>query len=91
MMTCVNIEDDLTIFTAAEMKPKIMSWLGDDNVTELDLSAVNEMDTAGFQLLVLALREAKEKGKSLKFVGLSDSVQEVVSMFGREQEFAQGT
>lgn len=89
-MTCVNVEHDLTIFTAAEMKPVLMGWLSDDAVTEVDLSAVNEMDTAGFQLLVLALREAKEKGKSLKFTGLSDSVREVASMFGREKEFTQG-
>ena len=45
---------------------------------ELDLAHVAEMDTAGFQLLALAKRESLRLNHTLRIVGHSAAVREVI-------------
>ncbi|VAW77347.1 hypothetical protein MNBD_GAMMA13-272 [hydrothermal vent metagenome] len=54
-----KVGDDMTIYTACEMKDKLLQKLAKCQEMELDLSQVAEFDTAGFQLLVLLKREAE--------------------------------
>lgn len=74
------IEDELTIFTAAEQKERLLAFLLMADELELDLSKVEEMDSAGLQLLILLKREAKAAGKHLRFVMHSKVVLEVLEL-----------
>ncbi len=67
------IEGELTIYTAADSKPKLLAAL-QAPVTEFDLSQVTEIDSAGLQLLLLAKREARTAGIELNFTGHSTAV-----------------
>lgn len=69
-----RIEGEMTIYTAAKIKPALLSLLDGCSEAELDLSQVGEIDTAGVQLLLLAKREASQAGKSLRLVGHSPAV-----------------
>ena len=73
----LHIEGELTIFRAAELKPSLFT---DPPVTEIDLSAVTELDTAGLQLLMLAKRTAQEQGRELHLSGHSDAVIDVFEL-----------
>lgn len=71
-------EGELTIYTAAEQHGQLMSALEAGQVVLLDMSAVNEVDTAGLQLLILARREAARRGIELRVGGCSDVVMDAL-------------
>jgi anti-anti-sigma regulatory factor len=75
--TALRIEGELTIFTAAELKPAILCT---PPPHEIDLSGVTEIDTAGVQLLMMAKRTALELDTELHLVGHSPAVIEVFEL-----------
>ncbi|OAI25048.1 lipid asymmetry maintenance protein MlaB [Methylomonas koyamae] len=79
-MQTLTIEDELTIFTAAEQKTGLLNFLGSGDDLEINLSQVSEMDTAGLQLLILAKRESARTGKALRFVMHSKVVLEILEL-----------
>lgn len=81
------IVEDMTIYHAAEQKQQLMEALNAHPALELDLWGVSEIDTAGFQLLVLLKREAQRLGKSACIVAHSEAVQEVVDFFNMAAAF----
>jgi anti-sigma B factor antagonist len=74
------IEGDMTIYRAAELRDAILAALDGAATLEIDLSGVDEIDTAGLQLLVLAKRTALADGRALRLLGHSRAVQEVFEM-----------
>ena len=50
------VEGSMTIYEAAADKPVLLDAVAKAEETEIDLSSVREMDTAGLQLLILAKR-----------------------------------
>jgi anti-anti-sigma factor len=74
----LRVEDDMTIYTAADLKQQLLPRLAKCKEMELDLSGVNEMDSAGLQLLVLLKREAKEKGIELRMTAHGPAVTSVI-------------
>ena len=71
-----NVCGEFTIFTAAELKPKLLDAINQTDTGEIDvdLSEVSEIDSAGLQLMVMAKREATAQGKTLRFTKHSDAV-----------------
>lgn len=78
---------EMTIYHAAEMKAPLLSGLGRCREVEINLSEVVELDTAGFQLLVLAKREAVRAGKPLRLVAHSPATLEVLDMYNMASYF----
>lgn len=83
----LTLVDDMTIYNAAQQKTRLLEALQDCTVLELDLSAVGEVDTAGFQLLVLVKREATRAGKQAPIVAHSQAVHDVVDFFNMAATF----
>lgn len=79
-MQTLTIENDLTIFTVTEKKTSLLAFVNSGSELELDLSQVEEIDTAGLQLLILIKREAAKAGKSLRFVMHSKPVLEIIEL-----------
>ena len=79
-MKILTIEDELTIFTAAKQKSALLAFLNADKNLEINLSKIEEMDTAGLQLLILIKREAAQLGKSLSFTMHSKVVLEILEL-----------
>lgn len=75
------LEADLTIYNAIETKRQLLDAVRSRKTLELDLSRVGEMDTSGFQLLVLAKREAQRLGRTLRIVAHSPAVLEVIEFY----------
>ncbi len=78
----VRVEGDMTVYTAAELKPALLALLADFRRMEIDLGAVAEMDTAGLQLLALAKLEAARAGGELRLANHSDAVREALDLCG---------
>lgn len=68
----------MTIFTAAEQKAQLMAFLQSGDELEINFANVNEIDTAGLQLLILIKREAAKTGKTISFVMHSQAVLEIL-------------
>jgi anti-anti-sigma factor len=77
----LSIKDDMTIYNAASLRETLMGYCtpGTEEL-QLDLSAVNEMDSAGLQLLLLLKAEAQKRGFSLRLLRHSEAVIEVFEL-----------
>ncbi len=75
------LDGPMTIYNAGEIKQQLISALGTAPVLQLDLSHVSEIDTAGFQLLIMAKREAQRLDCQMRIVGHSPAVQDVIEFF----------
>ncbi len=78
----IVIEGELTIYTALELKDKLLAGLAATEELELDLSGVGEFDAAGLQLLVMIKQEAAALGKVLRFTGHSQVVLDLLDLSG---------
>ena len=83
----VKVEGEMTIYQALELKQGLMQCLHDCTEMEVSLAGVSEIDTAGFQLLVLAKREAARLGRSLRLVEHSPATLEVMDLFNMAAYF----
>lgn len=83
----ITVEGSMTIYEAAEHKAELLAVLGDATVLELNLGEVDEADTAGLQLLLLARREAARAGKTLRVVRLGPALAEVLDRWGLRGDF----
>jgi anti-anti-sigma factor len=72
------IAQDMTIYHAAELKSQLLAVLADGDGLALDLSQVDQIDTAGLQLLLLAKREAARAGKPMQLTAHSPAVRELI-------------
>ncbi|AMO35542.1 Anti-sigma B factor antagonist [Thauera humireducens] len=83
----IAIGEDMTIYNAAVQKQALIDALAAGQRLEIDLSAVGEIDTAGFQLLMLVKREARRLGKEAQIVAHSEAVREVIDFYNMAAEF----
>ena len=79
--TVLHIIGDMTIYDAPELKETLLNTLAQANNLEINLADVSDMDTAGFQILVLLKREALEKNKTLRLSAHSPVVIEVIDTY----------
>jgi anti-sigma B factor antagonist len=79
-MKTLDITGEMTIYTAAEQKGQLLEFIESGASLEINLSQVNELDTAGTQLLILAKQEAARAKKTLRFVMHSNAVLDVLEL-----------
>lgn len=75
--TGLQLQGELTIYRAEELKPVLLAALADANPLVIDLSEVTELDTAGVQLLMLIKKTAQLQQRELQLVRHSPAVTEV--------------
>lgn len=83
----LSVVEDMTIYHALEQKQLLIEALSACQELELDLASVGEIDTAGFQLLLLVKREAQRQGKQARIVAHSPVVREIVDFFNVAAQF----
>ncbi|WP_422010582.1 STAS domain-containing protein [Roseateles sp.] len=76
----LSIVGELTIYRALELKPLIVDEVRQRAAPCIDLSAVEEIDTAGLQLLLLAQREAQARGVALRLLSPSAAVRDALEL-----------
>jgi anti-sigma B factor antagonist len=84
---CVRVAGEMTIYQAAELKAELLPCLELGAELEINLSGVSEMDTAGFQLLLLTKRVAAGVGKPLRLTEHSQATLEVLDLLNMASYF----
>jgi anti-sigma B factor antagonist len=79
-MNSHTVPGELTIYTAAQEKQVLQQFLETDDELELVLSQVNEMDSAGLQILIALKTDAAQRHKNIRFVMHSKAVIDVMEM-----------
>lgn len=74
------LEGELTIYDVAEAKGQLCAALDERPRLELNLAGLEELDTAGAQLLVWIKQEAARKGKLLSLYAHSPAVVDVFDL-----------
>lgn len=77
----------MTIYHAQEMLQAITPHTEDYKQFELDLSAVEDIDSAGIQLLLMLDLKSREKHGETSIVEPSGSVNEVLNLYRLVQRF----
>ncbi|MBN9428340.1 MAG: STAS domain-containing protein [Burkholderiales bacterium] len=84
------IEGALCVYTAARYKADWLDAMRDGDGLELDLSRVDEIDSAGLQLLLLLRREAQAQGKPFGVGARSAAVDDLLSFCNLNDELDAG-
>ncbi len=80
----LGLDGEFSIYIVKELRNVLMKEIAGSPDLELNLASVNEMDTAGFQLLVYLKKEAARRGGKLVVGGASEVVKSVLSMYGAQ-------
>lgn len=76
------LDGALSIYTAADTKPRLSSALQGAIALEIDLSGVEEFDCAGLQLLLATREQARRMDIDLHFRGVSPAIAELLRLSG---------
>lgn len=77
----LRLADEICIARADEIKREVLEALAQAEQLELDLSGISEIDSAGFQVLVLLKREAQLAGKRVALCGHSQPVLRLFDLY----------
>jgi anti-sigma B factor antagonist len=83
----LKLEGEMTIYNALALKSSILAELLNNREVEIDLASVNEMDSAGLQLLLLAKREADNHNKLLRLINHSEATLELFNLYHIAEHF----
>lgn len=81
------LEGELTIYNAVELKKGLLKYLKSSHQLEIDLSHVDELDTAGLQVLACAKKDAANNNVPFSLVNHSSSVIEVLDLYNMTSYF----
>jgi len=81
------VNDEMTIYTAAEQKPELLEHFSDCSEIKLDLSGVTEIDSAGIQLLMLLKSEGVRRNHPVRFIQHSQPVIEIFELLKLSTRF----
>jgi len=82
------LSGSFTIFQAADYKAQLLDVLEHtETLLEIDLTAIEEIDTAGLQLLLMLQQEAQAQGKQVFFTGSSAAMENVIGILQLRHRF----
>ena len=80
----LSITGEITIYSSRGFKDMLLKFLSEAWKLELDLSGIGKIDTAGFQVLLLARREAALDNKEFFIVNPSPETRRLFSLYGEQ-------
>jgi len=81
------INEDMTIYAIETLKQEISEEIDIYDRFELNLVEVEEIDSAGIQLLLAFRRELIRKNKAFKLTGVSGTVAKLIENYGIGDRF----
>lgn len=80
--TSLKIEGEITIYAINNVKNELVPHIKKETDLELDLSDVDKIDTAGFQVLVAAKYELKKTKNKFSIKNPSKEIQRIFKLYG---------
>lgn len=81
----MHLPEHLTILEIAEWQEAMSALLSVSPNLQIDVSPLARIDTAGLQLLLAVVEEAKTKGGSVQWVGVSDILSQSAHWLGMSE------
>lgn len=78
----LQLDGALSIYTAADTKPRLSAALQGAIALEIDLSGIEEFDCAGLQLLLATREQARRQAIDLRLHGDNAVVRELLTLSG---------
>ncbi len=78
----VTIEGNVNIYSVKELKERLLGFVEDAKNIELDLSAVDVADTAGYQLLAMIRKEVLSRDRIFTIIKPSNEVARIFNLYG---------
>lgn len=78
----VNPSGELTIYHVEEFSEKVKKLIASAESLYVDLSQLDKIDTAGFQLLVSLQKRCEASQKPFEINGIANSVHNFMLLFG---------
>jgi anti-sigma B factor antagonist len=82
-----TVRGEMTIYNAHNDKTALLGALEQGEQLEINLVNVEEIDTAGIQLLCLLRQEAAQLEKPMKLVKVNEVVREALDLFNMTDQF----
>ncbi len=82
MSSTITLDEECTIYQAAQLRQQLADALIASDSLTVDLSAVGEMDSSAAQVLLWLNSEAARLQKTLALVRLSAAARELLTMLG---------
>ncbi len=76
----IAVSGEMTIYSAAELKNRLLAAVAECRAVECDLTEVTDFDSAGVQLLAMLQRQVGPGG-SVSVTGASDTVRELLDLY----------
>ncbi len=74
----LSIDGELTIYTVMQNQKSLVEKFSPDKMLEVDMSAVDEIDLSGLQLLAAMRKQLSDNGCEMKVTQASDVVTEAL-------------
>ena len=87
----LKIDGDLNIYNATDFRDSLLEYVEDFKEFELDMSAVNEIDTAGIQLLLQFKKKAQEEERTMQLVGCNEEICGLLDLYQLQDWLAPAT
>ncbi|MBN2403582.1 MAG: STAS domain-containing protein [Spirochaetes bacterium] len=76
------MEGDLNIYSVKELKGQLSEYFENIKNFEVDLSAVGNVDTAGFQFLAMLKKEVNGRDKIFSITNPSEEIVRIFNLYG---------
>lgn len=83
----LDVSADMTIYSAVSNLSEIKEYYSQFNHIEVDLSAVEEVDSSGVQILLALKRNAEKDGKQVVLSEMSAPVAEIMDLLNIRSHF----
>jgi anti-sigma B factor antagonist len=80
----LRLDGEFNIYTVRKLKGLFMQHLDGAGSLELDLAGITRFDSAGYQLLEHAEREARRRSKPFMLGRKSDEVLRLYALYGKQ-------
>ena len=78
----LKMENELTIYQVEEINKQLCLLFGNAESVIVDMTSVDKIDTAGFQLLMSLKQSCENMNKNFELNGVGGSVSNFFSLFG---------
>lgn len=83
----VTLSGELTIYSAAVLRERLLTVLADCDRLSLDTTKVSELDTAGLQVLLSVQRSCQAQDIPFALAEAGNAVGQTLTLFGLEARF----
>ncbi len=84
----ISVDGSLTIGNVSKLKEQLLKAMQSCQCCALDLSAVDNIDTAGFQILAMLKAHAETSGFSFSIVNHSTATRRIIKLLMATDEFS---